>query len=75
MYINISQPVSIAKRSRLKPRTKAPAMVFRLKEPLAQFLRAEAEKSNKTMTSILEELLAYRKQFKSWPPEIGRFGK
>jgi hypothetical protein len=46
-------------------------MVFRLKEPLANFLRAEAEKSNKTMTSILEELLAYRKQYKSWPPEVG----
>jgi hypothetical protein len=43
-------------------------MVFRLKAPLAQFLRHEAEKHHRTMTSIVEELLAYRKNFKSWPP-------
>jgi len=43
-------------------------MVFRLKEPLAEFLRKEAEKQNRTMTSILEELLAYRKSYRSWPP-------
>jgi hypothetical protein len=48
--------------------TKAASMVFRLKEPLAQFLRHEAEKHHRTMTSIVEELLAYRKNFKSWPP-------
>jgi hypothetical protein len=40
---------------------------FRLKEPSAIFLKGEAVKSNKTMTAIAEELLSYRKQFKSWP--------
>lgn len=44
-------------------------MVFRLKQPLAEFLRREAEKDNRTMTSIVEELLTYRKNFKNWPPE------
>ena len=68
VYINMPQHVIIAKRRKKKLRTKAPAMVFRLKEPLADFLRGEAEKSNKTMTAIVEELLSYRKQFKSWPP-------
>jgi hypothetical protein len=49
--------------------TKAPIMVFRLKQPLAVFLRQEAEKQNRTMTSIVEELLTYRKNFKTWPPD------
>jgi hypothetical protein len=44
-------------------------MIFRLEKSLAEFLREEAEKSNKTMTAILEELLAYRRKFKSWPPD------
>jgi hypothetical protein len=44
-------------------------MVFRFKAPLASFLRFEAGKCNKTMTSILEEMLAYRKNFKAWPPD------
>jgi hypothetical protein len=48
---------------------KAPIMVFRLKQPLAQFLRREAERHNRTMTSIVEELLTYRKSFKAWPPD------
>jgi hypothetical protein len=48
--------------------TKAPIMVFRLKRPLADFLRREAERHNRTMTSIVEELLSYRKNFKTWPP-------
>ena len=44
-------------------------MVFRIEKSLAAFLRKEATRSRKTMTAILEELLAYRRQFKSWPPE------
>jgi len=48
--------------------TKAPIMVFRFKQPLAAFLRKEAEKQNRTMTSIVEELLSYRKSLKIWPP-------
>jgi len=48
--------------------TKAPIMVFRFKQPLAAFLRQEAEKQKRTMTSIVEELLTYRKNFKTWPP-------
>ena len=70
VYIRIAQYVTNAKRRKKRPRTKAPSMVFRLKEPLAIFLRGEAERSNKTMTAIIEELLSYRKQFKSWPPDI-----
>lgn len=54
--------------SKVKRATKAPIMVFRLKQPLAHFLRREAERHNRTMTSIVEELLAYRKNFKTWPP-------
>jgi hypothetical protein len=49
--------------------TKARTMVFRLKRPLADFLRREAEKRNRTMTSIVEELLTYRMDFKIWPPD------
>jgi hypothetical protein len=59
-----------AKRNGTKPIKKAPSMVFRIEKSLAEFLRKEAEKNHKTMTSILEELLAYRRQFKSWPPEM-----
>jgi len=58
------QPVNKIKRRT----TKAPIMVFRLKQPLASFLRREAERRNRTMTSIVEELLSYRKSLKTWPP-------
>ena len=48
--------------------TKAPIMVFRLKQPLASFLRREAVRHNRTMTSIVEELFSDRKSLKTWPP-------
>lgn len=65
IYMNIHRNVNKVKRREAK----APTMVFRLKRPLAEFLRHEAEKRNRTMTSIVEELLSYRKNFKTWPPE------
>ena len=65
LYANSLQSVNKVKRRARK----APIMVFRLKQPLADFLRREAERRNITMTSIVEELLAYRKNFKSWPPD------
>lgn len=70
IYQSIPDMLSNVKKAKRRG-TKAPIMVFRLKRPLAEFLRREAGKNKRTMTSIVEELLTYRKSFKTWPPNGG----
>jgi hypothetical protein len=60
------------KRSRAQKRgrkkVKAKAMLFKLKKPIAKFLRGESRRSGKDMVQIVEEMLQYRMRFPAWPP-------
>ncbi len=47
---------------------KAKPMLIKLRKDLDSFLRKEAKRSGKTMVLILEELLEYRRRFKTFPP-------
>lgn len=49
--------------------SKAKGRLFKLQPNLDAYLKKEGDKAGKTMTGILEELLAYRMRFKHFPPD------
>jgi len=55
-----------------RPKTKGPGILFKFQFEKESFLRAESNKEGKTMVRFIEDLLEFRKQFKSteWPPKL-----
>lgn len=49
---------------------KAKMIPFRFRKPIEKYLRRESRREGKTMLRIIEEMLEYRAQFRTWPPRI-----
>lgn len=47
---------------------KAKGRLMKFRKDLDAYLHSESEKSGKPMTLIVEELLEYRRNFKTFPP-------
>lgn len=67
-YIKWGMIRNTPKRAPGRKRVKGNGMLFKFPKDLEKYLRSESESSGKTMVRIIEELLRYRSQFKTWPP-------
>ena len=47
-------------------------MLIKLHKDLRSYLDLAAERENRTKVAVIEDLLRFRQQFKTWPPYGGR---
>jgi len=55
-----------------RKRIKGPALLIKLHKDLRSYLDLAAERENRTKVAVIEDLLRFRQQFKTWPPYGGR---
>jgi len=55
-----------------RKRIKGRPLLIKLHKDLRSYLDLTAERENRTKVAVIEDLLRFRQQFKTWPPYGGR---
>ncbi|MDB6027548.1 MAG: hypothetical protein JWM68_3771 [Verrucomicrobiales bacterium] len=50
--------------------TKADPMLFKFTKPISKYIRQQSKREKKTMTALIEETMAFRAKFKTFPPSV-----